>query len=124
MQPIDEPTESRDGYGGESRAAPAHRLDRSVRGPAARVVLSGEIDCDCAGVVEETLMAAVEERGVRSVVVDLSDLRFMDVRCAGVLLGARRRADQRGVAMNVAYVSGIPRRVLEILGLYDELLSS
>jgi stage II sporulation protein AA (anti-sigma F factor antagonist) len=122
--PTDEPMNDRDGYGGRSRAAPVNRLDRSVRVPAVSVFLSGEIDCDCAGVVEETLMAAVEVRGVRHVVVDLTDLRFMDARCAGVLLGVRRWAAQRGVAMNVACVSGIPRRVLEILGLYDELRAS
>lgn len=66
-------------------------------------------------------MAAVEERGVRIVVVDLSGLSFMDAKCAGVLIRVRCQADQRGVAMTVTHVSGIPRRVLEILGCYDRL---
>jgi anti-anti-sigma factor len=100
---------------------PAYQLDRSICVPAGRIAVSGEIDYDCAGTVEDTLMGVVEEQGVRYVVVDLSRLRFMDARCAGILLVAKCRADRRGVAMSVARVTGIPRRVLEVLGLYDEL---
>jgi anti-anti-sigma factor len=85
------------------------------------VVVSGEIDCDCAGIVEGTLMAAVEEPRVRHVVVDLRSLCFMDAKCAGILFGMRCRAHRQGVAMNVAHVGGVPRRVLEVLGIYDEL---
>jgi anti-anti-sigma factor len=124
MQPIDKLMGDPDGYGGGSQAAPASRLDRSARGLSVRVFLSGELDCDCADVVEEILMAAVERRGVRSVVVDLTSLRFLDARCAGVLLRTTCWADRRGVAMNVTGVSGIPRRVLEIVGFYDVLRTS
>ena len=76
---------------------------------------------DCAGVIKDTLVATLDEQGVDSIVVDLTSLRFMDARCVSVLLAARRLADRRGVAMSVAGATGIPRQVLQILGLYDEL---
>ena len=112
---------ARHGDNSGGRAGPAHRLDSTLVGTAGRVVIAGEIDFECAGVVRDTLVAALDEQDVCSIVVDLTSLRFMDGRCAGVLLAARRLADRRGVAMSVVGATGIPRQVLQILGVYDEL---
>jgi anti-anti-sigma factor len=109
------------GDDGGGRAGPAHRLDRTLVGTAGRVVIAGEIDLECAGNIRDALVAALDEQDVCSIVVDLTSLRFMDGTCARVLLSARRLADRRGVAMSVVGATGIPRQVLQILGLYDEL---
>jgi anti-anti-sigma factor len=103
------------------RVGPAHQLNRTLVGTAGRVVIAGEIDFECAGVIGDTLVAALDEQDVCSIVVDLTSLRFMDGKCAGVLMAARCLADRRGVAMSVVGATGIPRQVLQILGLYDEL---
>jgi anti-anti-sigma factor len=119
------PQRRRDDRGGASVAV-RHRLDRGVSEGTARLAVTGEIDMGVAGEFRDALAAALAlgvlaVREVDHVVVDFSALRFMDACCVGVLIAARREADRRGVAMVVVGAGGMPRRVLEILGVYERL---
>jgi len=85
------------------------------RGGAAIVRLAGELDLYNAHVVRETLFGAAAESPER-LVVDLSEVLFVDSTVLGVLIEARSRLENRRAFLLVA--PGVEtRRALEISGL-------
>jgi anti-sigma B factor antagonist len=96
------------------------RLERGDTGPAVLRV-EGEHDLNTATQLREQLDRLIESGA--SVVVDLSPATFIDSTILGVLLDARRRGAERGVAVTLAQANGaMPvSRVLEITGLRSEL---
>lgn len=85
------------------------------------LVISGEHDLNTADDLRaqlDDLLAAGEP-----VIVDLSAATFVDSSILGVVLDARRRADEAGLGFAVAQANGVHAvaRVLEITGLREEL---
>ncbi|WP_205315446.1 STAS domain-containing protein [Nonomuraea lactucae] len=80
-------------------------MTRRRHGEMVVVSLAGEVDVDNAGQVRKCLGEAAATRGSR-LVVDLSDLRFIDTTGLGVLV--RLRADLREREGTMALVA--PRR--------------
>ncbi|HEX2358184.1 MAG TPA: STAS domain-containing protein [Solirubrobacterales bacterium] len=85
------------------------------------LVVSGEHDLNTAGDLRarlDELLAAGEP-----VIVDLSAATFVDSSILGVVLDARRRAEEAGLGFAVAQSDGAEAvaRVLEITGLREEL---
>ena len=79
------------------------------------VSLAGELDLYNAQAVRETLLAACEERPKR-LIVDLSQVKFIDSTALGVLIEARTRMENRRGFLLAA--PGLEtRRALEISGL-------
>lgn len=79
------------------------------------VTVSGEIDIAAAARLRDRLAGPV---GVgRQVIVDLSQVSFIDAAGAGVLAGAAARAAARGGRLQLAAARGQVRRVLELTGL-------
>jgi anti-sigma B factor antagonist len=81
------------------------------------VRLRGEFDISCA----EQVRAELLEIAVSSVVIDLSDLEFMDAAALSVLVAARREMRATGHRVRIRGAQGLPRRVFEITEL-DDLL--
>ncbi|HEY6636170.1 MAG TPA: anti-sigma factor antagonist [Solirubrobacterales bacterium] len=59
------------------------------------VLVSGELDLGSADKLEEAIRAA-EKATARAIVIDLTNLRFMDCRGLNVLLRAHTRSQQDG----------------------------
>jgi len=78
------------------------------------VALVGELDLYNAGAVRQALVQACE--GAQRVVVDLSDVRFIDSTALGVLIEGRSRLPNRG-AFFLAAPGMETRRALEVSGL-------
>jgi anti-anti-sigma factor len=80
------------------------------------VSLGGEIDLLSAADVTRAVEAAID--GTGGVIVDLSDVAFMDSQGVALLdrLGGRLDREGRGLVI-VAPTTSIPRRVLEIVDL-------
>jgi anti-anti-sigma factor len=94
----------------------------SVEQDHATVALRGEHEAYTADKLARQISALLEE-GV-SVTVDLKEASFIDSTVVGVLIAARRRADERGldVELLLGRDTGWPvRRMLEITGLGDQL---
>jgi anti-anti-sigma factor len=89
--------------------------------PDATVSLAGELDLGSRDRVEQAIGAAVHATGTRSVLVDLSDLQFIDSSGIGTLLKGRRQADVAGVAYRVSAATGIVRQVLSLTGVLEHL---
>jgi anti-sigma B factor antagonist len=79
------------------------------------VALAGELDLYNAHLVREALLAAIDE-GPERVVVDLTEVTFIDSTALGVLIEARTRLENRR-AFLLAAPGMETRRALEISGL-------
>ena len=97
-------------------------INRDVHG----VQLTGELDLDCGGLVEAVLGRAAQDgakddrkdgaSAAKVIVVDLSELDFMDVAGFRALLAGTRCWRERGGTLVLAGAGGIARRVIEIIG--------
>lgn len=95
-------------------------MDLSIRvdenGTSRTVKLEGSCDLATAPRLRQTLQGLVPP-DVDDVVLDVSDLEFIDSTGLGVVLGAMRRLREGGGSLSIAGAHGIVRRVLEITDL-------
>ncbi len=98
-------------------------------GPDAVVAVRGEIDNATAPQLRGALLAALDS-DTRRIVVDLSEIDFVDSSGLGALVGARKQADQSGATLVIVCPKPHVRRLFEIsrldavLPLYDELAAA
>ena len=78
------------------------------------VEVVGDIDMAVGPTLEATLLQC--EASAEQLVVDLSEVRFIDSSGLRVLLGASRRAHQRGSTVVLRGVGAEVTRLLEITG--------
>ena len=85
------------------------------------ITFTGEHDLNTAPELRQTLAAELDDGF--GIVVDLSGAAFVDSSILGVLLDARRRAREAGVAFEVALNDGAQpvERVLDVTGLRSSL---
>jgi anti-sigma B factor antagonist len=79
------------------------------------VAVAGELDLSTSSDLRE-LLAGQLDAGA-ALAVDLSAVTFMDSSTLGVLVGALKRARERGKELALVGVGGAPRKVLELTGL-------
>ncbi len=84
-----------------------------------RVSVAGEIDVSNAPELRTAIDKALE--GASSLEVDLSQVPYIDSTGIGVLVGAAHRATELGVSLSVAHPQPNVARVLNLLGVGDEL---
>jgi anti-sigma B factor antagonist len=78
--------------------------------------VSGEVDLYSSPTLRERIVKLVEEGKIR-LVVNLSDVGFMDSSGLGALVGALKRVNERGGRLVLACPEGSPLKVLTITGL-------
>lgn len=86
------------------------------------VPLTGELDIAVADEVRRRGLAALEQPGIRTLVLDLTDVTFVDSSAIGALVEIRNAANPAGVAVTLRNVSSSIRRTVEIMGLTDLFL--
>jgi anti-sigma B factor antagonist len=82
------------------------------------VSVSGHSDMAGGDAFSSTLAAATRD-GTRPVVVDLSELQWINSFAAGVIALAKSDASTRGIVFEIRNPNPIVRRVLEICGVID-----
>lgn len=87
-------------------------------GPAADVVVSGEVDLATALVLADALRHAEDHPD--GMVVDLSGVEFMDCRGAQLLLATARRVRANGGQLRLAGASDIVTRLFRVMGITGE----
>lgn len=93
-----------------------------VDATAVHITVAGEIDLANAALVEEEMLAAVRNTATK-VVVDLTDLQYIDSSGLRILFMLAALLKMLQIAMEVIAPHGTPiRRVLEIAGL-DRLVT-
>ncbi len=78
--------------------------------------LRGSLDLATAPTVRAALSEATET-GTQDLIVDLTQLEFLDSTGLGVLIGAHRRAAERGGSLRLVVSEGPILRLLNITGL-------
>jgi len=78
------------------------------------VCVAGEIDVYTAPRLREQLMPLA---GAGTLIVDLSEVSFLDSTALGVLVGAMKRQRERGGTMRIVTAGTRVRRLFEITGL-------
>jgi anti-sigma B factor antagonist len=84
------------------------------------LALSGELDLSSAPELEQALTEAKPEPG-RRLLLDLSQLSFMDSTGVSVLVRAKQDAGANGWLIAVRSPTGQVRRLLELVGLLERL---
>jgi len=119
--------------GGRPGPSPEAQHPRDARWPrdgACIVAPTGEIDAHVAPLLREALLAALGQ-GCGALVIDLSDVSFLDAAALGAIVGVARELGPATVALivpdeNLAKVFAICGldRVLSIHGSLDEVLAA
>lgn len=81
------------------------------------VRVAGELDFASSTELGQRLLNLVELDDAAVVVLDLSELRFIDAHCVGLIVAAREAARCRGRRLEIDRLRGIPARVFDVLGL-------
>ena len=89
-------------------------------GPTWLVSVSGEVDVSNAADLRKALDEALGA-GREELVVDLTEVSYIDSTGIGVLVGAARRAADARMAFSVAHPQRNVARVLSMLGVDGEL---
>jgi len=96
------------------------RIAAARAGAAARLDLSGEMDIAC----EDAFAAAVEDslaEATAELVVDLSELSFIDSSGIRMLVELWKRARKCGLDLSIVQGAGQVRRTMEVAGV-DRIL--
>jgi anti-sigma B factor antagonist len=80
------------------------------------VHVAGELDLSTSEELHHRLMTVVESGPAALVVLDLSDVRFIDAHSVGLIVAAWAAAKCRGGRLAVDGLRGIPARVFGLLG--------
>jgi anti-sigma B factor antagonist len=107
---------SNKGTGQGSPLDRALKLRSAREGDAVRVSISGELDLVSAGKLDEAIRQA-EESDAPAIVVDLTDLEFIDSTGLSVLLGAYRRNREEG--RRLTFVRSEHEAVTRLLAITD-----
>jgi anti-sigma B factor antagonist len=113
--------ETREPYRDEQGAAFGELAMRSERDRDGHTIsLSGELDVDNVGDVEQELMR-VEATDAGAIVLDLSEVTFMDSTAIRLLLTADARSREDGRRLALRRPSASVLRVLRLVGIEDRL---
>lgn len=82
------------------------------------VKIDGELDHHTADMVREKLDAVLEDPGVKNIIFDLNQLKFMDSSGIGVFIGRYKIISQRGGTVSVVRITPQIHKVFEVSGLY------
>ncbi len=102
-------------------AGPDFSLRTQRRDTSLEVAAAGELDMTGAFKLESGLDPLLEDESVDSLQLDLSEVAFVDSAGLGALLALRERAQDRGIALEIAAASDPVRRLLDLTGLGDAL---
>ncbi len=86
------------------------------KGQVDYVILQGEIDTYTAPELREVLMP-LSEKSNNQIVVDLSDVQYIDSTGLGIFVGALKASDTSGSRLQMTGVVGRVKRLFNITGL-------
>ena len=101
----------------DTAAAPGLELESRLEGDRLDVRLAGDLDMPATFRLEPEIDRLLPGDGVRRLVMDLADVRFMDSAGLGALLSIQERAEGLGIEMTLTDPSRPVRRILEVTGM-------
>ena len=92
-------------------------ITKEVRGATLVIRVAGELDVRTADEFRQTVEAALEDLGVRRLVLNLSKVTFMDSTGLGAVLGRLRRLQEGRREMALVPPTGVARGLLDTAAL-------
>lgn len=83
------------------------------------VVLSGELDEHTAYHTRHTLDEIFSQANFKQIIIDLSELDFMDSTGIGVLIGRYKKMKDKGISIFICNPSSHAERIFKMTGLYE-----
>jgi len=83
------------------------------------LVLSGELDEHSAIYTRETLDYILEREVYKEVIIDLSELKFMDSTGIGVMIGRYKKLKEKNIPIYLTNPNKHIDRIFEMTGLYN-----
>lgn len=83
------------------------------------VGMTGELDEHAAGYTRDFLETLFDKKSIKKVVMDLSDVSFMDSTGIGVLIGRFKVLKSRGIPIMIANPSKVVDKILTLSGIYE-----
>lgn len=83
------------------------------------LVLSGELDEHSATYVRETMDNLFDKFKSRQVIIDLSEMEFMDSTGIGMLIGRYKKLKEDGIPIYICNPSMHAEKIFMMTGLYD-----
>jgi anti-anti-sigma factor len=96
-----------------------HRIDRTA--DSVSVHVRGEVDLSVSDDLHRWLVAAIPATPIDAMIVDFSDVTFLDSTGIRALVLAQRAARDRGVTMRLSGAHGRVESALRVTGVYDAL---
>ena len=83
------------------------------------VILSGDLDEHSAQSARITLDELFEEDGFNQIIIDLSELDFMDSTGIGVMIGRYKKMKEKNTPIYICNPSTHAEKIFKMTGLYD-----
>ncbi len=83
------------------------------------VLLCGELDEHSASYTRITLDEIFDKQGFDKIVIDLSELEFMDSTGIGVLIGRYKRMQENSIPIYISNPSTHAEKIFKMTGLYE-----
>ena len=83
------------------------------------VMLCGELDEHTAVYVSKTLDDLFSKNVFKQVIIDLSELDFMDSTGIGVMIGRYKKMKERNISIYICNPSTHAEKIFQMTGLYD-----
>ena len=93
-------------------------IESKLVGATLYVGLSGELDEGAAALVRSELDEAISIGEIRKVIIEMSELKFMDSTGIGVLLGRYKKLSAAGVPIFIVNPSKTIDKILTLSGVY------
>lgn len=100
-----------------SLSGPGLRVEARQQEAAAVVGVAGDVDAANAHVLRDAVIAAIDG-GPRVLVVDLTEVGYIDSVGLGTLVSGLKRASERGTRMRLVVTSPQIHKVMDITGLH------
>lgn len=89
------------------------------RGSSVIAELSGELDHHSASKIRSSLDTAIDDSKVTELVLDMSQVTFMDSSGLGVILGRYKKLHERGGTLKIIGADGHIKRIMKMSGVYS-----
>lgn len=83
------------------------------------VMLCGELDEHTAVYVSKTLDELFSKNVFKQIIIDLSELDFMDSTGIGVMIGRYKKMKERNIGIYICNPSSHAEKIFQMTGLYD-----
>ena len=83
------------------------------------VLLSGELDEHSATFIRDEMDRAFSCGVFKQIIIDLSELEFMDSTGIGVLIGRYKKMKERNIPIFICNPSAHAEKIFKMAGLYD-----